>query len=52
MGNHRVIWLDYHGGQIASIDQTKAPIAEGDTVAFSFDAAHVSLFDEASGARL
>ena len=52
MGNHRVIWLDYHGEQIASIDQTKAPIAEGDTVAFSFDAAHVSLFDEASGARL
>ncbi|HEX3382843.1 MAG TPA: ABC transporter ATP-binding protein [Paraburkholderia sp.] len=52
MGNHRVIWLDYHGEQIASIDQTKAPFAEGDTVAFSFDAAHVSLFDEASGARL
>ncbi|MCC8404068.1 ABC transporter ATP-binding protein [Paraburkholderia sp. MMS20-SJTN17] len=52
MGNHRVIWLDYHGEQIASIDQTKAPIAEGDSVAFSFDAAHVSLFDEASGARL
>ena len=52
MGNHRVIWLDYDGEQIASIDQTKAPIAEGDTVAFSFDAAHVSLFDEASGARL
>ncbi|EEA03328.1 ABC transporter related [Burkholderia sp. H160] len=52
MGNHRVIWLDYHGEQIASIDQTKAPIAEDDTVAFSVDAAHVSLFDEASGARL
>ncbi|KXU83419.1 ABC transporter ATP-binding protein [Paraburkholderia monticola] len=52
MGNHRVIWLDYHGEQIASIDQTKAPFSEGDTVAFSFDAAHVSLFDEASGARL
>jgi multiple sugar transport system ATP-binding protein len=52
MGNHRVIWLDYHGEQIASIDQTKAPMTEGDTVAFSFDAAHVSLFDEASGVRL
>ncbi|SMG57889.1 ABC transporter ATP-binding protein [Paraburkholderia susongensis] len=52
MGNHRVIWLDYHGEQIASIDQTKAPLAEGDTVAFSLDAAHVSLFDEAGGARL
>jgi multiple sugar transport system ATP-binding protein len=52
MGNHRVIWLDYHGEQIASIDQTKAPVAEGGTVAFSLDAAHVSLFDEAGGARL
>ncbi|HEY2021000.1 ABC transporter ATP-binding protein [Paraburkholderia sp.] len=52
MGNHRVIWLDYHGGQIASIDQTRTPLAEGNTVAFSLDAAHVSLFDEAGGARL
>jgi multiple sugar transport system ATP-binding protein len=52
MGNHRVIWLDYHGGQVASIDQSKTPVALGDTVAFSFDAAHVSLFDEAGGARL
>jgi multiple sugar transport system ATP-binding protein len=52
MGNHRVIWLDYHGAQVASIDQSKTPLAVGDTVAFSFDTAHVSLFDEASGARL
>ena len=52
MGNHRVIWLDYHGAQIASIDQDKAPIAVGETCAFSLDSAHISLFDEASGARL
>jgi multiple sugar transport system ATP-binding protein len=52
MGNHRVIWLDYHGAQVASIDQTKTPVSIGDTVAFSFDAAHVSLFDDAGGARL
>jgi multiple sugar transport system ATP-binding protein len=52
MGNHRVIWLDYHGAQIASIDQTKTPVAIGDTVAFSFDAAHASLFDDAGGERL
>ncbi|OAJ55674.1 ABC transporter ATP-binding protein [Paraburkholderia ginsengiterrae] len=52
MGNHRVIWLDYHGMQVASIDQTKTPLAVGDTVAFSFDSTHVSLFDEAGGARL
>ncbi|MFM0738101.1 ABC transporter ATP-binding protein [Paraburkholderia xenovorans] len=52
MGNHRVVWLDYHGEQIASIDQTKAPVAAGDAAGFSFDGAHISLFDEASGARL
>ncbi|MFM0001592.1 ABC transporter ATP-binding protein [Paraburkholderia dipogonis] len=52
MGNHRVIWLDYHGVQVASIDQTKTPLAIGDTAAFSFDSTHVSLFDEAGGARL
>jgi multiple sugar transport system ATP-binding protein len=52
MGNHRVIWLDYHGVQIASIDQTKTPVAISDTAAFSFDGAHVSLFDEEGGARL
>ncbi len=52
MGNHRVIWLDYHGVQIASIDQTKTPVAIGDAAAFSFDGAHISLFDEEGGARL
>ncbi|MGF6243930.1 MULTISPECIES: ABC transporter ATP-binding protein [Paraburkholderia] len=52
MGNHRVIWLDYHGAQIASIDQDKSPVALGDACAFSLESAHISLFDEASGARL
>ncbi|WP_027801928.1 ABC transporter ATP-binding protein [Paraburkholderia dilworthii] len=52
MGNHRVVWLDYHGVQIASIDQSKAPVMPGDTLAFSLDGTHVSLFDAAGGARL
>jgi multiple sugar transport system ATP-binding protein len=52
MGNHRVVWLDYDGGQIASIDQDKQPIAVGDLCPVSFDCAHVSLFDEAGGERL
>jgi multiple sugar transport system ATP-binding protein len=52
MGNHRVIWLDYHGEQIASIDQTKTPVAIGGAAAFSFDGAHISLFEEEGGARL
>ncbi|HZZ12475.1 MAG TPA: ABC transporter ATP-binding protein [Paraburkholderia sp.] len=52
MGNHRVVWLDYHGVQVASIDQSKTPVQVGDTATFSFDSAHISLFDEAGGARL
>ncbi|GAB7524386.1 ABC transporter ATP-binding protein [Paraburkholderia sp. 2C] len=52
MGNHRVIWLDYHGAQIASIDQQKTPVAVGDTTALTVDGAHISLFDEASSMRL
>jgi multiple sugar transport system ATP-binding protein len=52
MGNHRVLWLDYQGSQVASIDQDKVPLATGASVPFSIDGAHVSLFDEASGERL
>jgi multiple sugar transport system ATP-binding protein len=52
MGNHRVVWLEHQGAQIASIDQDKTPLASDATVSFSIDSAHVSLFDEGTGARL
>jgi multiple sugar transport system ATP-binding protein len=52
MGNHRVLWLDYHGAQIASIVQDKRPVAVDDRIGFALDTAQVSLFDEATGARL
>jgi multiple sugar transport system ATP-binding protein len=52
MGNHRVMWVDYHGAQIASIVQDKMSIAVDEVAAFSLDGEHVSLFDEAGGARL
>ncbi|TDN67370.1 ABC transporter ATP-binding protein [Paraburkholderia sp. BL10I2N1] len=52
MGNHRVMWVDYHGAQIASIVQDKISIAVDEVAAFSLDGEHVSLFDEAGGARL
>jgi multiple sugar transport system ATP-binding protein len=52
MGNHRVIWVDYYGSQIAAIAQDKTPVAADETTSFSLDAAHVLLFDEASGVRL
>jgi multiple sugar transport system ATP-binding protein len=52
MGNHRVVWLDYHGGQIAAIAQDKTAIATDEPLAFSLNRDHISLFDEASGQRL
>ena len=52
MGNHRVIWLDYHGAQIASIAQDKTATAVDEALSFSLDSTHVSLFDEAGGERL
>ncbi|WGS47858.1 ABC transporter ATP-binding protein (plasmid) [Burkholderia sp. JSH-S8] len=52
LGNHRVIWLDYHDVQIASFDAGKATIGDGDVLGFSFAVENLSLFDEASGARL
>jgi multiple sugar transport system ATP-binding protein len=52
MGNHRVVWLDCHGEQIASIDQDKTPLVTDASVPFGIDAAHASLFDETTGNRL
>lgn len=41
MGNHRVVWLDYHGAQIASINQDKTqgktPLVSGAAVPFNLD---------------
>ena len=52
MGNHRVIWLDYHGAQIASIAQDTATTAVDQTIGFTIDTTRISLFDEAGGDRL
>ncbi|CAG4887460.1 ABC transporter ATP-binding protein [Paraburkholderia saeva] len=52
MGNHRVVWLDYHGTQIASIAQDKTPFTVDESADFTLDGEHVSLFDEADGSRL
>ena len=38
--------------QYHAIDQTKTPVAIGDAATFSFDGAHISLFEEDGGARL
>lgn len=52
MGNHRVIWLDYHGVQIASIAQESATAAVDDITGFSIQKERISLFDETGGDRL
>ncbi|MGA7815978.1 ABC transporter ATP-binding protein [Caballeronia sp.] len=52
MGNHRVIWFDYHGGQIASIAQDTATTAVDEVTGFSIDSKRISLFDETGGDRL
>jgi multiple sugar transport system ATP-binding protein len=52
MGNHRVIWLDYHGAQIASIAQDSATAAVDEITGFSIDSKRISLFDEPAGDRL
>ncbi|HTH59998.1 MAG TPA: ABC transporter ATP-binding protein [Paraburkholderia sp.] len=52
MGNHRIVWLDYHGVSLAIVDRGRQPIALDETLRFSFDGEHVSLFDEESGQRI
>jgi multiple sugar transport system ATP-binding protein len=52
MGNHRVIWLDYHGAQIASIAQDTATAEVDEITGFSIDGKRISLFDETGGDRL
>ena len=52
MGNHRVIWLDYHGAQIASIAQDTATVEVDEITGFSIDGKRISLFDETGGNRL
>ncbi len=52
MGAHRVLWLDFHGTQVAAIVQDEPAGAGAPTAAFAIGPAHVSLFDQASTQRL
>ncbi|MEC5162080.1 MULTISPECIES: ABC transporter ATP-binding protein [unclassified Janthinobacterium] len=54
MGNHRVLWLDFHGSQIASIAQDQQTAELDPATGFAIRAENVSLFDEAEagGQRL
>ncbi|MBB5609514.1 MULTISPECIES: ABC transporter ATP-binding protein [unclassified Janthinobacterium] len=51
MGNHKVVWMDFHGNQIASVAQEQDVIDAGHTT-FSIRTAQASLFDGVSELRL
>jgi multiple sugar transport system ATP-binding protein len=52
MGNHHVVWLRCGGATLASLVHDACGHAPGDRVAFTIDAARVSLFDAQTGNRL
>ena len=52
MGNHQVVWIDCGGQALSLIEHDARPLASGQTVRFTIDAARVSLFDQGSGERL
>ncbi|WP_312513564.1 ABC transporter ATP-binding protein [Massilia sp.] len=52
MGNHQVVWIDCGGQALSLIEHDARPLASGQKVRFTIDAARVSLFDQGSGQRL
>jgi multiple sugar transport system ATP-binding protein len=52
MGAHRVLWLDFHGTQVAGIVQDQQTIETEKDIGFSVRTKRISLFDGASEQRL
>lgn len=52
MGAHRVLWLDFHGTQVAGIVQDQQQIDSDKDINFSIRTKRLSLFDGASEQRL
>ena len=52
MGAHRVVWLDFHGTQVAGMVRDQQVIEADKDIAFSIGTARLSLFDAASERRL
>jgi multiple sugar transport system ATP-binding protein len=52
MGAHRVVWLDFHGTQVAGIVQDQQLIETEKEISFSIRTNRISLFDGASEQRL
>jgi multiple sugar transport system ATP-binding protein len=52
MGAHRVVWLDFHGTQVAGIVQDHQQIAAEQGIRYAIRTDCISLFDGASEQRL
>ncbi len=52
MGAHRVVWLDFHGTQVAGIVQDQLQIETEKEISFSIRTNRISLFDGATEQRL
>ena len=52
MGAHRVLWLDFHGTQIAGIVQDQQTVDADKEIGFAIRTKRLSLFDAASEQRL
>jgi multiple sugar transport system ATP-binding protein len=52
MGAHRVVWLDFHGTQVAGIVQDQLQIETEKEIGFSIRTNRISLFDGATEQRL
>jgi multiple sugar transport system ATP-binding protein len=52
MGNHYVVWLDWGGNLLSCVLASTQGLRVDDSVQFSIDVAHISLFDRISEQRL
>ena len=52
MGAHRVVWLDFHGTQVAGIAQDQQQIGTEQNINFTIRSNRLSLFDAGSEQRL
>lgn len=52
MGNHQVVWIDYHGNLLSSIVHETLGFNVDDPVRFTIDVGKISLFDQAGEQRL
>jgi len=52
MGNHQVLWIEWHGRLISCLAHDTGAVRADQPVRFDFDVAHASLFDAGSERRI